>query len=114
MNNAVMFPDSGVRIPLDSVQAATGTRNTGELGAALFRGGLLQYRFTAMERLTMPVLVIAGRHDGAVGSEGLRELARRLPNARFVEFEHSGHFVYLDEPGRFTREVAGFLAARRN
>src|SRR5207237_4635678 len=79
MNNALMFPDSAVRIRLDSVQAATGTRNTGELGAALFREGLLQYRFTAMERLTMPGLVMAGRRDGAVVSDGLRELARRVP-----------------------------------
>ncbi|MFL5384030.1 MAG: alpha/beta fold hydrolase [Longimicrobiaceae bacterium] len=109
MNNALMFPDSAVRIRLDSVQAATGTRNTGELGRALFRGGLLQYRFAGMSRLTMPVLVISGRHDGAAVSEGLRELARLLPNARFVEFEKSGHFVYLDEPDRFAREVSAFL-----
>ena len=112
LNNALMFPDSTVRIRLDSVQAASGTRNTGELGAALFRGGLLQYRFTAAQRLTMPVLVISGRHDGTAVSEGLRELARGLPNARFLEFPKSGHFVYLDEPDRFAREVSAFVAPR--
>jgi len=112
MNNALMFPDSTVRVRLDSVQAASGTRNTGELGTALFRGGLLQYRFTATQRLTMRTLVIAGRHDGAAVSEGLRELARRLPAAWFVEYENSGHFVYLDEPARFGREVAAFLVPR--
>jgi proline iminopeptidase len=111
LNNALMFPDSTVRIRLDSVQAASGTRNTGELGAALFRNGLLQYRFTAAQRLTMPVLVISGRHDGTAVSEGLRELARRLPNGRFVEFENSGHFVYLDEPARFAREVSSFVSS---
>jgi proline iminopeptidase len=112
MNDALMFPDSAVRIRLDSVQAASGTRNTGEVGAALFRNGLLQYRFTAAQRLTMPVLVISGRRDGTAVSEGLRELARRLPDARFVEFENSGHFVYLDEPARFAREVSAFLGSR--
>jgi proline iminopeptidase len=113
MNNALMFPDSAVRIRLDSVQAATGTRNTGELGAGLFRSGLLEHRFAAARRLTMPVLVISGRHDGTAVSEGLRELARQLPNARFVEFPNSGHFVYLDEPGRFARELSAFFASRR-
>jgi proline iminopeptidase len=115
MNNALMFPDSAVRIRMDSAQAASGQRNTGELGSALFRQGLLRYRFAGARRLTMPVLVIAGRHDGTAVSEGLRQLARELPNARFVEYENSGHFVYLDETERFARDVAAFVArsARR-
>ncbi|WP_325311159.1 alpha/beta hydrolase [Longimicrobium sp.] len=113
MNNALMFPDSAVRIRLDSVQAASGQRNTGELGNALFRSGLLQYRFAAMRRLTMPVLVIAGRHDGAAVGAGLRDLARQLPHARYVEYENSGHFVYLDEPDRFARDVSAFVSSRR-
>jgi proline iminopeptidase len=111
MNNALMFPDSAVRIRLDSVQAASGERNTGELGNALFRAGLLRYRFTAMQRLSMPVLVIVGRHDAAAVPASLRELARRLPNARYLEYENAGHFVYLDEPDRFARDVAAFVAA---
>jgi proline iminopeptidase len=111
MNNALMFPDSATRIRLDSAQAASGQRNTGELGSALFRQGLLQFRFAGARRLTMPVLVIAGRHDGAAVSEGLRQLASLLPNARFVEYGNSGHFVYLDETDRFARDVAEFVRA---
>jgi proline iminopeptidase len=113
MNNALMFPDSTVRIRLDSVQAASGERNTGELGNALFNQGLLRYRFAAGQRLTMPVLVIAGKHDAAVGAAGLQGLLHQLPNSRFLEFEHSGHFVYLDEPDRFAREVSAFFASLR-
>jgi pimeloyl-ACP methyl ester carboxylesterase len=62
----------------------------------------------------MPVLVIAGRHDGGAASEGLRDLTHLLPNARFLEYEHSGHFVYLDEPERFARDVTAFLTSQRN
>lgn len=115
MNNALMFPDSAVRIRMDSAQAASGQRNTGELGSALFRQGLLRYRFAGVRRVTAPVLVIAGRHDGTAVSEGLRQLVRELPHARFVEYENSGHFVYLDETERFVRDVAEFVAqsARR-
>jgi proline iminopeptidase len=111
INAALMFPDSAVRIRLDSVVAASGLRNTGELSSGLFRSGLMEYRFAAAQRLTMPVLVISGRSDGAAVSEGLRELTRLLPNATFREFESSGHFVYLDEPERFAREVSAFLSS---
>jgi proline iminopeptidase len=111
-NTEMMFPNPSISARIDSVNAAHGVRNTGEMGRALFSSGLLTYRFRAFDQLTMPVLVIAGRHDGAAQPAGLRELARRLPDARFVEYERSGHFVYLDEPERFAREVADFIRPR--
>ena len=111
-NTALMFPNPALATRMDSVNRARGIRNTGELSRALFSAGLLDYRFTAHNRLTMPVLVIGGKFDGAAGPAGLRALAGGLPNARFVEFEQSGHFVYLDEPDRFAREVASFVLRR--
>jgi proline iminopeptidase len=111
VNNALMFPDSAARLRLDSTVAASHLPNTGELSAALFRAGVLQYEFKAFARVTMPVLVIAGRHDGASVPEGLRELVQRLPSATFVEYERSGHFVYLDQPEQFARDVSTFIAA---
>lgn len=110
-NNAVMFPDSSLRIRQDSVDAASGLRNTGELSRVQLGGALLTYRFARAERLTMPVLVLAGHFDSAIGVEQQRALASRIAGARFVEFEHGGHFLYVDEPDRFTREVTAFLTA---
>jgi proline iminopeptidase len=111
-NLEIMFPDPAVSARIDSVNAARGVRNTGELSRGLFQGGLLRYRLSSPERLKMPTLVVAGRFDGAAIPDGLRELARMLPNARFVEYERSGHFVYLDEPERFAREVSAFILSR--
>ncbi len=108
-NTAIMFPDPTVAQRMDSVNQARRVRNTGEMSRALFAAGLLQYRFTQFGRLTMPVLVISGRHDGAAGPAGQRELARRIRSARYVEYERSGHFVYLDEPDRFAREISAFV-----
>ncbi len=108
----LMFPDSTVRLRLDSVEKASGLKYGGELDAATFKA-FLQYRFAAHQRLTMPVLVIAGRHDGAAASEGLRDLTRLLPNSRLLEYERSGHFAYLDEPERFARDVTVFLTSQR-
>ena len=111
-NTEAMFPNPHVALRIDSVNAARGVRNTGELGRALFGAGLLQYQVQSVATLRMPTLIIAGRHDGAVRPAGLRMLADRLPNARFVEFANSGHFVYLDEPERFAREVNLFVSSR--
>jgi len=61
----------------------------------------------------MPALVIAGHFDGAVVPKGLEELTQRLPNAKFVEYERSGHFVYLDERDRFVRDVTTFFVEGR-
>jgi hypothetical protein len=35
--------------------------------------------------------------------------AADAPPARYVEFENSGHFVYLDEPDRLARVVTSFI-----
>lgn len=106
---ANMFPYPRTLALLDSVDAASGYENTGEMGRALFAGGLLEYHFASHERLTMPVLVIAGLLDYQGGREPHRNLVRRLPNARLLEYEASGHFMYVEEPDRFARDVVGFL-----
>jgi proline iminopeptidase len=108
-NDAGLFRTAAARALHDSLDAASGLRNTHELSGALFEAGLLSYHFTGHDRLVMPVLVIAGRHDHQGGLEPQRDLARLLPRATFVEYEESGHFPYLDETARFTRDVVRFL-----
>lgn len=110
VNNESMFPDLTLARTQDSLDAASGLRNTGELSRALFRGGLLNYRFASPQRVTMPVLILAGKEDYAIGLPQQRALAGALPNARIVEYERSGHFLYLDQPERFTRDVVAFLS----
>jgi proline iminopeptidase len=105
----LQFVDQEIRKQQDAVDAASGLKNTGELSNALFSGGLPCYRFTKHARLTMPVLVIGGRHDGAIGMKPMRELAGKLPNATLLEYERSVHFPYLEEPDRFTADVVKFL-----
>lgn len=108
---ANMYPDPAVRTVRDSVARLSGLRNTGELQRALFAQGLLTYEFSAHQRLTMPVLIIAGQRDYQIGLEAQEELARRLPRARLVVYESGGHHMYLDEPERFSRDVRQFLAS---
>lgn len=112
--DGLQFHDSTFRKLQDSVDAASGLRNTGEQQGALISAGLFDRRFAAHERLTMPVLVLSGRYDGVIGVDAPRELARTLPSARFVEYERSAHFPYLEEPDRFARDVIAFLTEPRN
>lgn len=109
VNDETMFPDMKKVEEQRAVDAKSGLRNTGELGGALWNGGFLSYRFTRFERVTMPVLVLAGEEDYAIGLPAQRALARALPKARLVEYAGAGHFPYLDAPQRFTQDVVAFL-----
>ena len=110
-NDEVMFPNMALATHQNAVDEASGLRNTGEMGGAFFGGGFLSYRFAAPQKLSMPVLVLAGSDDYAIGLPSQRALASALPHAKLVEFERAGHFLYLDEPARFTRTVTEFLSA---
>jgi proline iminopeptidase len=104
-----IFVDSTLARRLDSVNTARNIVYGWEVNRAVMEAGMNRYRFTRFQAVTMPALVIAGKHDGAAIPAGLRPLAEKLPHARYLEFENSGHFVYLDEPDRFAREVTAFI-----
>ena len=110
----LQFVDQSVREKQDAVDSESGLKNTGELSNALFSAGLACYRFTQHARLSMPVLVIGGRQDGAIGIKTMRDLASKLPNAKFIEYEKSAHFPYIEEPERFAADVTAFLSEARS
>ncbi len=72
------------------------------------------YRFydeaIEVERIEAPALVIHGTEDLIVPTENGRELARRLPNARYVELEGRGHNLMLQDPETFNELVLEFLS----
>lgn len=109
VNDETMFPDMKRVAEQRDVDAKSGLRNTGELGGALWNSGFLSYRFTRFDRLTMPVLVLAGEEDHAIGLPAQRSLAKALPKAKLVEYAGAGHFPYLDVSQRFNNDVVGFL-----
>jgi 3-oxoadipate enol-lactonase len=71
------------------------------------------YRFyedgVDVEQINVPALVIHGTDDLIVPTENGRELARRLPNARYVELPGRGHNLMLQDPETFTELVLEFL-----
>lgn len=61
-------------------------------------------------RISCPTLVVAGTHDGATPPADTRRVAESVPGARYVELDAS-HLSNIEEAGRFTQEVLGFLTA---
>ncbi len=62
---------------------------------------MAQYRF--------PVLVLQGRYDLNVTTDISYAVARNIPGAQLVMFEHSGHLPYYEEPDRYASAVDAFL-----
>ncbi|MGK4006090.1 alpha/beta hydrolase [Sorangium sp. So ce1036] len=77
-------------------------------GSILFNQTLQDYR-PLLGRLTVPSLVVVGRDEKLVPVAAGEYLARRLPDARLLVFEESGHCPFLEEPDRFNEEVHRFI-----
>lgn len=104
-----MYPVPATQRLVELHDTLGGLRNTGELGGAIFQQGLLEWRFQGHDRLTMPVLVIAGELDYQIGLAPQRDLAQALPSGRLLVYEGAGHFMYVDQPERFARDVTRFF-----
>jgi pimeloyl-ACP methyl ester carboxylesterase len=65
-----------------------------------------------LARLTIPVLLVWGRHDHLFPPSHAQAAARALPRARLEIFEDAGHTPQMEEPDRFNRLVLDFLAGR--
>jgi pimeloyl-ACP methyl ester carboxylesterase len=63
-----------------------------------------------LEEVKVPVLLIWGREDNLVPVEDADEFERRIPNARKVILEDTGHVPMLERPQTFNDLVVGFLA----
>ena len=58
--------------------------------------------------IRVPTLILHGRHD-PVPLAASEELERRIPGARLVVFEDSGHALYSEETDRFVALLDEFL-----
>ena len=76
-------------------------------GLAILRSADLR---DALPAIATPTLVIAGEHDRITPARAGRELAARLPAARFVEIPKAGHAPFLSHGEDVLRHVRQFLA----
>ena len=62
-----------------------------------------------LKNITVPTLVIVGRHDFITNVAMAEEMVKHIPSARLEIFEASGHFVMVEEPEKFYRVIKEFV-----
>ena len=62
-----------------------------------------------LKKITVPTLIIVGRHDFITNVAMAEEMLKHIPNARLEIFEDSGHFALVEEPEKFYRVIKEFV-----
>ena len=62
-----------------------------------------------LQDIQVPALIYVGRYDWITPVVFSEELAAKIPNARLVIFEKSGHLAALEEKTAFRAEVMKFV-----
>jgi pimeloyl-ACP methyl ester carboxylesterase len=66
--------------------------------------------FQRLHRISAPTLVVWGSDDKVVRPAYGRELARQIPQARFVEIPKAGHYPHREQVDAFVLSIAEFLS----
>jgi pimeloyl-ACP methyl ester carboxylesterase len=62
-----------------------------------------------LERIAVPTLAMAGERDLLVSQRSLRDLGRKIADARLVRLPGSGHLACVTQPERLAEEARHFL-----
>lgn len=62
-----------------------------------------------LKKITVPTLVIVGRHDFITNVAMAEEMVKHIPSARLEIFEDSGHYALVEEPEKFYRVIKEFV-----
>jgi len=86
-----------------------GLKAAGWATAAVARTWIREVLFTDLEAISVPTLIIQGRHDLIVPFE-LSEIQKQLiSNAILVPFEFSGHATFYDQKDEFNEVLIRFI-----
>ena len=66
-----------------------------------------------LDRVSQPVLVLAGRHDRVCSVPAAEAMANGIPRARLVIFENSGHMTFVEENESYLAAVRQFLQSEQ-
>jgi proline-specific peptidase len=62
-----------------------------------------------LKKITVPTLVIVGRHDFITNVAMAEEIVKHIPKAWLEIFEDSGHYALVEEPEKFYRVIKAFV-----
>lgn len=61
-----------------------------------------------LPRINVPCLNVIGRRSTVFPFWGCEEVGRLLPNSHTVFFENQNHWLYIEEPLKFSQLIAAF------
>jgi pimeloyl-ACP methyl ester carboxylesterase len=61
--------------------------------------------------VTQPVLLLRASNSFLLDAAQADEMVRRLPGARLVTFEGTGHWIHREAPDAYAQAVRGFFGA---
>jgi pimeloyl-ACP methyl ester carboxylesterase len=61
-----------------------------------------------LHEISVPTLVVWGRHDAFCSAADQQAMLRLIPTARLVEYADAGHAMHWEEPQRFARDLVNF------
>ena len=64
-----------------------------------------------LHEIDLPTLLICGAQDIGTPAAGMREMQKRMPNARYVEIDPAGHLSNIENPDAFNAALTDFLDA---
>ena len=87
--------------------------STPDEGIIACLNGMMQRpsREDLLSETTVPVLLVAGKHDNYIPFEEIAKKIRLPEGAGFVALENSGHIGFLEEPEKTAKAVSGFVSA---
>jgi pimeloyl-ACP methyl ester carboxylesterase len=62
-----------------------------------------------LNEFDVPALVICGQHDAISKPEEMREIAAKLPQARYLEIAGAGHMSPLEKPAEVNAAIRAFV-----
>jgi non-heme chloroperoxidase len=103
-----MFYRPQAQDDLDWMVAECARLPIGASSAIFFDQSLRDYR-ESVKQVDVPTLVCWGRQDALLPVSGAEDLVKRIPDAKLVIFDESGHGPFIEESDSFNQVVSEFV-----
>lgn len=95
---------------IDETLAVMANNNQPKSSYLLQLGAVMQHdTIDRLAQITHPTLVLTGTEDALVDPGNSRQIAERIPGARLVEFEGTGHVFFSEKATEVNRALIDFF-----
>lgn len=95
---------------IEETLAVMANNNQPKSSYLLQLGAVMQHdTFDRLAQITHPTLVLTGTEDTLVDPDNSRLMAERIPGARVLEFEDTGHVFFTEKAAEVNRALVDFF-----